>query len=99
MEGKDEQITVNVFIGDMRLPMKVANTEQEKVARDAAAIINKRLQTIRTRYSNVSSDYHYAMALLNAQMEAINAANKTSTGPIINIIDDLTSEIDDVIKK
>lgn len=98
MDG--QKITVNLRIGDVKLPMAVATVEQEKLVRDAAAMLQNKLNLIRDSFPSLpSEDYYYAMASLNIAIDALNASNKASVAPVMEVLTDLEREIDEVIKK
>ena len=98
MDG--QKITVNLRIGDVKLPMAVATVEQEKLVRDAAAMLQNKLNLIRDSFPSLpSEEYYYAMASLNIAIDALNASNKASVAPVMEVLTDLEREIDEVIKK
>lgn len=92
-------LTVNVNIEGVTLPMTVATTEDERVYRQAASLINAKLRTMRERYPSLPSDqYYYAMVLLNTTVEAFRSESKADFGPMLDLINELESEIDKVTK-
>lgn len=102
MDEQNQAITVNVFIDGNSLPMKVKNTEQEQTVREAAKRVNERINICREKYKDVkgmSMQICYTMVMLNSQIEAIEAAKNTNAGPVMEVIDDLMTEIDVLIKK
>lgn len=102
MDEQNQAITVNVFIDGIALPMKAKNTDQEQTVREAAKRVNERVNFFRERYKDVpgmSMQKCYAMVMLNSQIEAIDAAKTVNAGPVMDVIDDLMTEIEVLIKK
>lgn len=98
MDGN--KITVNVRIGNVTLPMTVTNTEEEEVVRNAASLVQSKLNTFRDKFPKLpSEEYYYVMVAVDSALEALSASNKASIQPVMEIIDDLEKEIEQVIKK
>ncbi|MBR4591052.1 MAG: cell division protein ZapA [Bacteroidaceae bacterium] len=98
MEGN--KITVNVRIGNVTLPMTVSNTEEEEVVRNAASLVQSKLNSFRDKFPKLpSEEYYYVMVAVDTALEALSASNKASIEPVMDIIEDLEKEIDEVIKK
>ena len=96
MEGK---LNIKVNIEDVDLPLTVNSTEEEKVYRDAASLIQDRLWKLRERYPNLPADkYYYAMVMLYTAVDAVNANNSASTAPLMDMINDLDKEISETLK-
>lgn len=80
--------------------MTVSNIEQEKTVRDAADMVQAKLNLIYDRFPTLpSEEYYYAMASLNVAIEAVSTAEKASAAPVMDVLAQLQSEIDEVIKK
>lgn len=89
------KLNINVVIEDIPLPLQVATPEEEKVYRDAAAAIQRRIQRLRDAYPNLPSDkYYYVMAMLNTAVEAAKAVEKTDNTPYIEMMHDIEKEIE-----
>lgn len=90
-----KKININVTIEDIQLPLQVATPDEEKVYRDAAATIQRRVQRLREAYPNLPNDkYYYVMAMLNTAVEAIKAAERIDTQPYVEMIHDIEKEMD-----
>ena len=90
---------LNVNIEGVTLPMTVATTEDERIYRQAASLINTKLRTMRERYPSLPNDkYYYSMVLLNTTVEVLRAENKADFGPMLTLINELEAEIDKVTK-
>ncbi len=90
-----KKLNINVTIEDIQLPLQVATPDEEKVYRDAAATIQRRVQRLREAYPNLPNDkYYYVMAMLNTAVEAIKAAERIDTQPYVEMIHDIEKEMD-----
>lgn len=91
----DQKLNITLNVEGITLPVTVSSVEEEKVYRDAASLIQQRVQRFRTIYPSLPSDkYYYVMAMLNIGVDAVRAANEASTEPYRKTIDDLVHEID-----
>ena len=54
MEGN--KITVNVRIGNVTLPMTVSTTEEEEVVRNAASLVQSKLNSFRDKFPKLPSE-------------------------------------------
>lgn len=89
------KLNITVTIEDIRLPLQVSSPEEEKVYRDAASNIQRRIQRLRDAYPQLPNDkYYYVMAMLNTSVEAVKASNRTDTQPYIEMMHDLEKEIE-----
>jgi hypothetical protein len=96
MDGK---FNIKVNIEGIDLPLTVSSTDEEKVYRDAASLIQDRLRKLRTRYPSLPSDkYYYAMVMLYTAVDAVNASNSASTAPVMEMMADLDKELSDIVK-
>lgn len=88
------KLNINVSIEDIPLPLQVDSPDEEKVYRDAAANIQRRIQRLRDAYPHLPNDkYYYVMAMLNTAVEAVKASNRTDTQPYIEMMHDIEAEI------
>ncbi len=89
------KLNINVTIEDIPLPLQVSTPEEEKIYRDAASSIQRRIQRLRDAYPHLPNDkYYYAMAMLNTSVEAVKAANRLDTQPYVEMIQDIEKEIE-----
>lgn len=88
------KLNINVTIEDIQLPLQVSTPEEEKVYRDAASTIQRRVQRLRDAYPHLPNDkYYYVMAMLNTAVEAVKAADRIDTQPYVEMIHDLEEEM------
>ena len=100
MTSMEKKLNITVNIDGISLPLTVNSTEEEKVYRDAANLIQSRLRNLRERYPNLPTEkYHYAMVLLYTGVDAVRASNKASTEPYKDVISDLEKEIDELLNQ
>lgn len=88
------KLNINVSIEGIRLPLQVSTPEEEKMYRDAATTIQRRIQRLRDTYPDVPNDKtYYVMAMLNTAVEAVKASNRADTQPYTDMMHDIEKEI------
>ena len=96
----NRKLSINVSIDGKQLSLTVANTEEEKIYRDAASMCQNKIQKLRAIYPSVPNDtYYYLMAMLNTAFEAVRISNRNDTTPFLEMMEDLEKEINQHIKK
>lgn len=91
----DKKQNINVNIEDVVLPLSASSPEEEKLYRDAASMIQNRVQRLRDAYPNLPSDkYYYVMAMFNTSIEAVRATNRVDTTPYNEMMADIEKELD-----
>ena len=91
----EKKLNINVTIEGIQLPLQVSSPEEEKVYRDAASNIQRRIQRLRDAYPQLSNDkYYYVMAMLNTAVEAVKVSNRADTPPYIEMMHDIEKEIE-----
>ena len=91
---------ITVSIEGIQLPLTVKTEEEEKIYRDAASMIQDRLQKLRDLYPNLPNEkYYYAMVMLNTAADAVRASNRANMGPVLDIINDLNKDIEAITAK
>ena len=91
----EKKLNINVTIEGIQLPLQVSSPEEEKVYRDAASSIQRRIQRLRDAYPQLSNDkYYYVMAMLNTAVEAVKVSNRADTKPYMEMMHDLEQEIE-----
>lgn len=91
---------ITVSIEGIQLPLTVKTEEEEKIYRDAASIIQDRLQKLRDLYPTLPNEkYYYAMVMLNTAADAVRASNRANMGPVLDIINDLNKDIEAITAK
>lgn len=91
MAGK---LNINVQIEGTQLPLQVSSPEEEKIYRDAAAAIQRRIQKLRDTYPNQPNSMYYAMAMLTTAVDAAKLASKADIQPYIDMMQDIEKEIE-----
>lgn len=96
----NRKLNINVSIEGIQLPLTVGNPEEEKIYRDAASLIQERVQKLRSLYPTLPNEkYYYVMAMLNTAVESVRSSNKNTVEPFITMMEDLTTEIDKAQEK
>lgn len=91
---------ITVSIEGIQLPLTVKTEEEEKIYRDAASMIQDRLQKLRDLYPTLPNEkYYYAMVMLNTAADAVRASNRANMGPVLDIINDLNEDIEAITAK
>ena len=91
---------ITVSIEGIQLPLTVKTDEEEKIYRDAASMIQDRLQKLRDLYPTLPNEkYYYAMVMLNTAADAVRASNRANMGPVLDIINDLNKDIEAITAK
>lgn len=91
----DKKQNISVTIEDIKLPLTASSPEEEKLYRDAAALIQGRVQRLRDAYPNLPNDkYYYVMAMLNTSIDAVRTANKVDTAEYNTMMYDIEKELD-----
>ncbi len=91
---------ITVTIEGIQLPLTVRTEEEEKIYRDAASMIQDRLQKLRDLYPTLPNEkYYYAMVMLNTAADAVRASNRANMGPVLDIINDLNKDIEAITAK
>lgn len=88
------KLNIKVIIEGIELPLTVPTAEEEKMYRDAAASIQRRIQRLRDTYPDMPNDkYYYAMAMLNTAFEAEKASERANNEPFTEMMHDLVEEM------
>jgi cell division protein ZapA (FtsZ GTPase activity inhibitor) len=91
---------ITVSIEGIQLPLTVKTEEEEKIYRDAASMIQDKLQKLRDLYPTLPNEkYYYAMVMLNTAADAVRASNRANMGPVLDIINDLNKDIEAITAK
>ncbi len=86
---------IKVTIEDIALPLTASSPEEEKLFRDAASLIQNRIQRLREVYKNLPSDkYYYVMAMFNTAVDAVRAADRVDNTPYSTMMADIEKELD-----
>jgi cell division protein ZapA len=89
------KLNIKVIVEDIPLDLQVATPEEEKMYRDAASNIQRRIQKLRDVYPQVPHDkYYYVMAMLTTAFEAAKASEKANVGPYMDMMHDIEKEIE-----
>ena len=91
---------IRIRLENVELRMAVADQDEEKRYRDAAAYINNRLLNARQKYPNVPTEKYYAaIVLLEIATKGVVVSNKASVEPYKKSIAELSKEIQQTLEK
>lgn len=91
----EKKQNISVTIEDVVLPLTVSSAEEEKLYRDAASLIQSRVQRLREVYKNLPSDkYYYVMAMLNTSIDAVRTSNRSDNTPLLDMMSGIGKELD-----
>jgi hypothetical protein len=89
---------IRIRIDDVELPMAVSSADEEKLYRDAAAHINKRILSVKQKYPDVPNEKYYtAIVMLELAAKGVSVSNKASVEPYQKSIVELSKEINEVL--
>ena len=89
------KLNINVTIEGIQLPLQVSSADEEKVYRDAASAIQRRIQRLRDAYPDLPNEkLYYVMAMLNTAVEATKTSQRMSTEPYVEMMHDIEKEIE-----
>lgn len=88
---------INLHVYDTQIHINVP-ADQEQLYRDAATLINERLNAYYAAYKGKKSDKEIAYyALIDIALRCTQESRRNDVGPIKDILMELTSEIDEVL--
>lgn len=97
-EQTKEYQHISLHIYDTQIHINVP-AEQESLYRDAASLINERLNAYYGAYKGKKSDKEIAYyALIDIALTCTKESKRNDVGPVKDILKKLTSEIEEVLK-
>jgi cell division protein ZapA len=96
MSENNERFVIELMIGKQKYPINIFR-HQEEVFRKAAKEINRKLRIYEEKYPNQGNEKYMSTALLDFAVRAVQLEKNNDTSPFIEKINQLTSEIEDVI--
>lgn len=90
------EVKINIQVGSFKLPLTV-NQEDEPIYREAARMINDRLEAYQTKYraANLTQEYMLSFSALDIAVRLVRQQRTTDIGPVEEIIKSLTAELED----
>lgn len=91
-----QHITINIY--DTKIPIMVPKM-QEQQYREAASMINERLNAYFGRYKGLKSDkeiVYYAM--IDIALRCVSEVKRNDVSPITDVLSELSSEIAEALK-
>lgn len=100
MEGQQkdiQNITLHIYDTDIHVSIP---RQQEESWRKAAQLINERLNAYYGNYKGQKSDKEICYyAMIDIALKCVTESNKNDISPITSILEELSKEIADVMKK
>ncbi len=94
----EQRQKIRIRIDGVELPMAVGSADEEKLYRDAALHINKRILSVKQKYPTVPSEKYYtAIVMLELATKGVSISNNTSVEPYKKSISELSKEIADAL--
>ncbi len=98
-EEKQEKLQIRLHVYDTDFPVNVL-PEEEPLYRDAARLITNTVNSYASYFKGVKSDRELLyMALIEIALRYEREAQRNDTRPYDDILDKLTSEIEDALKR
>lgn len=98
MAEVSEKFVIRLLIGNQLHPLTVAR-DKEKLYRDAADYINKRLAQYRSSAPNQSEERYNAVVMLDLALQVFQLQDHNDTQPYTSALAQLTTEIEDVLEE
>ena len=96
MGENDERFVIQLMIGKQLYPINIFR-HQEEAFRKAAKEINRKLQLYENKYPNQGYEKYMSTALLDFAVRVNQLEKDNDTTPFIERINQLTSEIEEVM--
>ncbi len=99
-EANKEKLNIRLHVYDEELPVVLHNRDDEEFYRRAAKLVSERYGAYAQVYKGRKSDHTIAlMTLIEIALRYEKEQARNSTAPYENILSQLTSEIEEVLKK
>lgn len=98
MGEAEDKIRITLTIDKVRFPMYVCK-EEEEFYRNAATLINDRLNQYRSSYAGQSDERYMAMVLLDIAFENQKLKVKSNMDPVKSLLEELIDQVSPYIKK
>ena len=99
-EGSEEKLNIKLHVYDEDIMTVLHNREDEEYYRRAAKLVSERYGAYAQVYKGRKSDHTIAlMTLIEIALRYERERGKNDTEPYANILSQLTSEIEDALKR
>jgi cell division protein ZapA len=93
----DEQLSIKVQIAERFYPLKIKQTDEEKI-RKAAKLINDKVLQYKQRYTDKDTQDFVAMAALQFVINLLDCEQQQNVVSLEKELVDLNSELDQLLK-
>lgn len=91
-----DKVNINIQVGNFKLPLTV-DRDDEPIYREAARMINERLEAYQTKYrvANLTQEYMLSFSALDIATRLVRQQRTTDVGPVEEMIKSLTADLED----
>ena len=91
-----DKVNINIQVGKLKLPLVIC-PDDEPAYREAARMLNERLEAYQTKYraANLSQEYMLTFAAVDIATRLIRQQTVTDVGPVEEMIKSLTADLAD----
>lgn len=89
----DDKLVIRLIIGHQEHAITVPRSQEERF-RKASKLINEKLGKYEQRYANQSQEKYMSIVLLDLAVALLQNENKQDTRPILDLLEQLTREIE-----
>lgn len=93
----EDKVNIDLKIDNMQFPMMISESQKEMYL-NAVNLVNNKLDLYRSRFRNHSTNEIYCMVLLNLAVNVLAAQNNGDALPVINKLQELSRDLDDLLK-
>ena len=94
----EKMMKIHLQIDCQQYPLNIRR-EDEQLYRDAAKLINNKLNKYRSHMPDMDSNKHWAMAAFEIAFENISMKDRNDTKPYMEKLEELTKILDIYIRK
>lgn len=98
MNEVSERFVIKLRINNQEYPITVRR-DKEEIYRAAEKRINEKLNRYKQQYPHLGEERYVFMTMLDLVTKLIECEKKNDTEPYLDILNELTSEIEEVLPK
>ncbi len=90
-----DKVNIKIQVGNFKLPLTI-KPDEEPVYREAARMINDRLEAYQTKYrvANLTQEYMLSFSALDIATRLVRLQRTTDVGPVEEMIKSLTADLE-----
>ena len=94
----NDKLKISLLVDTYRYPITIPR-EDEQLYRDAAKLIDNKLNRYRTAYPELDANKHWAMAALDIAFENMTLKDRVDTRPFIEKLKEWENDLDELLGK